>query len=182
MSDDILKTYLYYRFTNGNVLYPSSKYSKYYCNVSTSHHYCTSEQEEYYCLLGGDDFYIDNIYFVNAKSNITFCDGQYKTSSSYSAKTHTPNKDINARTNLLYVNSKSSNLIGKDVLLDTDYYQKQRDEELKILIESNSSSSGSASTTVDMTNTNNILFTIALIMCVMLLLSILRKLFNRSVN
>lgn len=74
----------------------------------------------------------------------------------------------------------TESLACKDLLLDTDFYQSRRDEELSTLIKENSSSSEPVN--IDMTSTNNILYTIALILCVILLLGVLRRLFNRSVR
>lgn len=86
-------------------------------------------------------------------------------------------------TKILYASNcvkYSESLACKDLLLDTDFYQSRRDEELSALIKENSSSSEPVN--IDMTSTNNILYTIALILCVILLLGVLRRLFNRSVR
>ncbi len=175
--ESTLKSYLYYRL-QPNELYPSWKQTKYYCDTLSYTKNCSSGQTEYLCFIGKDDLNVQGDNVGNATGVLTFCDGVYK--GSY-AKYGTVSQNSQGYSNVLFSHKFTNNKLKKDLLLETDYYQKKRDEELKTLLKENSSSSTEIPS-LDMTSTNNILYTIALILCVILLVSFLRRLFNRGVK
>lgn len=178
-------------------------YKTYYCNHPNKYHKDYGDESSY----NADDFYI--CYFTNATSlNINNTTGLCNNSSFYSyvinfktgfSKTY--NKDTkhsvlttNGYSNISSnVSSSTYNIAPNssyDLLIDTDYYSHKDyidfynnfNDKISDLKSSLGSSTGSISSSVDMTITNNLLWTIGLILCVILLLGFLRKIFNRGVN
>ncbi len=182
-SEDTIRSFMYYRLQKRSD-FPSWKQTKYYCNKARYNDKCSSDQTEYICVVGGDGFKVQGnssgAVISDGSAELIWCNGVYK--SMYSA-TSRVKLDENGYTNAFFGNFQDAqNFAKKDVLLDTDYYQKLRDEELKTLLQENSSSGSDTSVSVDMTTTNNLLWTIGLILCVILLLGFLRKIFNRGVK
>lgn len=82
--------------------------------------------------------------------------------------------------NMYIDNSGFANeVFQNDLLVDTAFYQNKKINELKEVIVSNSG--GSSNVSVNMDNTNNILMSILLAICVLIIFLVFRKLFFRGV-
>lgn len=161
------------------------QFNYYLCSYKVA---LTGDIHLYACNFS-DTTNVSNKYFYNVIFNEdgsfrtdtvqTIKPNNYGNSPLYVAKNGTTSSEF---INFNHIFSNVPNMNGvSDLLVGTDYYQKQRDEELKALLQENSSSSDT-SVSVDMTTTNNLLWTIGLILCVILLLGFLRKIFNRGVK
>lgn len=184
MNKDIIKQYIYHSYVN-NEYYNDLRY---YCNLRTDNIYCNDGEVASVCLFGHKDMTIYNKYSVIGNINqdvnllvVSFCNGE-AVSVTNSKSFKNIKLDSNALTNLHISNGSGFRSTGTDVLLDTDFYTRKQNEELKTILQENSSSGSDTSASVDMTTTNNLLWAIGLILCVTLLLSFLRKIFNRGVK
>lgn len=163
-----------------------SQFKYYVCNKIHGYNgsYTTADLENMYYCAFLEDFYFDyskgkydfssntgvydaNYFLFKSGKLVEFVDANYKISNIYQYNS----KDLT----YLYTNVPNDYDSSKFINNGYDFLQN-------FTISSDNSSTGNSSVNVDMTNTNNILFTIALILCVTLLLSFIRKLFNRGVT
>lgn len=190
-SEEYFKTYMYNKL-NSAEFKTSKKYQNYICGHPKTINYVYYDDKDDWtpedtiiCIIHNGAVSVSSTgkisnttnrssgFMFNAKRATAHWTNLYDNLSNYTID----------NTKIIYASNcdkYTESLACKDLLLDTDFYQSRRDEELSTLIKENSSSSEPVN--IDMTSTNNILYTIALILCVILLLGVLRRLFNRSVR
>lgn len=192
-SEEYFKTYIYNKL-NSAEFKTSKKYQQYICGHPKTINYVYYDDKDDWtpedtiiCIIHNGAVSISSTgkisnttnrssgFMFNAKRATAHWTNIYDNASNYTID----------NTKILYASNcdkYTESLTCKNLLLDTDFYQSRRDEELKTLIESQNGSSSSEPVKIDMTSTNNILYTIALILCVILSLSVIRRLFNRGVR
>lgn len=199
ISEDDLRIFIYSFLKN------NGSYSKYYiCGHPQSFYYQYSYgQPDGYvnnvddviqCFFTDYDIsfnnHISNFFDTNGKpkraSNSVYFNTSGYTSYFFDAKTSGVSFNID-KTKILYTNFQEYSYKYKrfkDLLVDTDFYTLKKNDQLISKLDTLSTSTGSSDTSIsfDMTETNNILYLNALILCVIFLYLFLRKLFNRGVN
>ena len=185
-SEDYLRTYVYNQLNTSS--FKSKDYQKYTCGNPKTFYYqygdsSTWKQEEtLICLFHTKNVNVSSTGKIAnpSQAEVFIFNEKDKFVHAYSASSYTIDN-----TKILYSDNcerYTGSLTCKNLLLNTDFYQSRRDEELKTLIESQNGSYSVEPVNSDMTSTNNILYTIALILCVILSLSVIRRLFNRGVR
>lgn len=178
-SEGVVKSVIYHRLKKDDF-----KYTRYYCNVVSYNSNNCKDGIEYICAFGTDTFYVSgtesSTIVNNSIGDLTWCDGVYK---GQFAKSNRVKISKDAFTNSYFNSNFNSNIIyySKDILLDSPFYQELKFNQLNETIISSNNDSSSSTIDINLNDTNNILFSILLSICVLILYLVLRKIFFRSV-